>query len=269
MENDGLDEDGFIRNSGSLDKIPERFTAVLKFVQNAVESQFGQEMHSLYVYGSVASGKARPKLSDLDVFIVFKNDVSPQNKESVVQLEKKLSHKFLSEVREVGIACASVPEIFEGDNQVGWGCFIKHMCVCLSGENLATALPKFEPTRAVAFGLNGDLKQEMEKVRTAMSERSDATINKTVMSFSRKMVRTAFGLVIEEAHCWTTDLNECATIFESYYPEHVTQIRQTLEIAKGAPVDCDKFLILLDGFGCWLAEEIDRKLLPFASQNII
>jgi predicted nucleotidyltransferase len=260
MENNGLDENGYIRSEGSLAKIPERFVVLVEAVKCAIVSAFELQLHSLYIYGSVASGNARALTSDLDMLIVFKTDLSPQVGEAVIQLENDLSQRFQNDVREVGLAATSVSEIFDGDNQIGWGCFIKHMCVCLTGEDLGTRLPKFRPTKAVAYGLNGDLKQEIAEARRAMLDGLPGNINRTVRSISRKMIRTAFCLVMEEANCWTTDLSECSSIFSTYYPEHTTQIQRILQISKGAPANYDELLNTLNGFGQWLCEEVEHKL---------
>ena len=260
IKDNGLDEDGYIRSDGSLSKITPGFTSLVRTVQSAIESAFAHQLHGLYLYGSVASGNARPLKSDLDILVVFKSDLSPQVRSALSRLESNLTEKFQAEVREVGLAATSVFEVLEGNNQVGWGCFIKHMCVCLSGEDLGTKLPRFKPTIAVAYGLNGDLKEEIEKSKHVMLNGAPGTINRTIMSISRKMVRTAFCLVIEEANCWTSDLTECASIFSNYYPDRSAQIQHVLQISEGASANCDEFLIVLNSFGQWLCNEVEYKL---------
>jgi uncharacterized protein len=269
IEDNGLDEDGYIRIDGSLSKITERFTPLVKEVQGAIVGAFEHQLHSLYLYGSVASGNARPITSDLDILIVFKSNPSSQVRTTLTQLENELSQSFRADVREVGFAHTFVAEVLEGDNQVGWGCFIKHLCVCLTGEDLGTKFPRFKPTRAVGYGLNGDLKQEIDKAKHVMLDGLPCTINKTIMSISRKMVRTTFSLVIEEAHCWTTNLNDCSSIFSAYYPEHTAQIQYLLQISKGAPASWDEFFSILDGFGQWLCDEVEHKLRAAEAEETI
>jgi uncharacterized protein len=261
IRDNGLDEDGYISTDSSLDKITKRFAALIEIVQSKIVNAFESQLHSLYVYGSVASGKARPVSSDLDILIVFKNKPTPQIRASVVQLENELSQTFRADVREVGLAVTFLAEVFEGDYQIGLKCFIKHLCVCLFGEDLGTQFPKFKPTRAVAYGLNGDIKQVLEKAKQVMLTGSPDTISKTTMSASRNMIRTAFCLVMEEANCWTTILDDCASIFTAYYPERAPEIQHLLQIAKGAQVSCDEFLSTLNGFGKWLCDEVEGKLM--------
>jgi len=55
MEDNGLDEDGYIRGDGSLSKITGCFSALVETVQCAIVSEFEDQLHSLYIYGSIAS----------------------------------------------------------------------------------------------------------------------------------------------------------------------------------------------------------------------
>jgi len=260
IEGHGLDEDGYIRIDGSLSKITARFRALVETVQCAIVASFEAQVHSLYVYGSVASGQAKPITSDLDILIVFNGDPSLQVRRTLTQLEGKLSQDFRADVREVGLEATSIAEVFEGDNPVGWGCFIKHLCVCLAGDDLGERFPKFKPTKAVAYGLNGDVQEEIERAKRVLQDSSARDTDRTIRTISRKMVRTAFCLTMEEANCWTGNLDECASIFSEYYPEWAAQIEDVLRISKGAPASSDECLNQLDGFGQWLCVEVQTKL---------
>jgi uncharacterized protein len=260
MEDNGLDEDGYIRSDGSFSKITGRFRALLEIVQEKIVNAFESQLHSLYVYGSVASGTARPATSDLDILMVFKNEPTQQMRASVKELEHELSQSFRADLREVGLAVTFLAEVLQGDYQIGIKCFIKHLCICLYGADLGAEFPKFKPTRAVAYGLNGDIRDVIEKAKHAMLDGSPETISKTTMSISRNMIRAAFCLVMEEANCWTTNLNDCCSVFTTYYPEQANQVQHLLQISKGAQVSYDELLSILNDFGRWLCDEVERKL---------
>jgi hypothetical protein len=132
--------------------------------------------------------------------------------------------------------------------------------VCLTGEDLGAKFPKFKPTRAVAYGLNGDFKEALEKAKQLMLVDLPGTISKTTMSISRKMIRTAFCLVMEEANCWAPNLNDCSSIFTTYHPEHSDQIQALWQISNGARIRNNEFLSILNSFGQWLCDEVERKL---------
>lgn len=262
MKDDGLDAEGYVRNLGSLSKIPTSLQPAVDQARLKIGEAFQSELHSLYLYGSVASGKAQLGSSDLDLFLVFRESPQAHVQALATQLEAELTQKFLPDLREVGFALASLSEILGGDNQIGWGFFIKHQCVCLTGEDLAVKFPRYKPTRAVAYGLNGDLSLEIEKTKNVLQSGLPEVVNKGMMSISRKMVRTAFCLVIEEANCWTTDLSECVQIFSVYYPERESFVRRVLSFAQGSATDQTEFFFLLNDFGQWLSREIEHKL-PF------
>jgi len=67
----GLDSNGFIISDVSKDKIDGVYVPCIRESVENLKKLFHQQLHSVYVYGSVARGDAIAKKSDLDVIAMF------------------------------------------------------------------------------------------------------------------------------------------------------------------------------------------------------
>jgi predicted nucleotidyltransferase len=112
---------------------------------------------SLYVYGSVANGTARPGSSDVDLLSIDLPDAS--------LLGQRLSARYVGICRGVEVAAATVADL-SGDTDAAYGyrVFLRHYCVHLAGPDPASALsspwPDWSasttvPGRPTVHGLSG------------------------------------------------------------------------------------------------------------------
>ena len=85
---------------------------------------------------------------------------------------------------------------------------LKHLCVCLYGEDLGKNQLNSKPTKKVAKAFNGDLGK---LIKSCLQKPEKDKIH----SIMRKIVRTGFSLVIEEEKSWTTDLKNHMKFFQN------------------------------------------------------
>ncbi|EKY3920813.1 nucleotidyltransferase domain-containing protein, partial [Enterobacter hormaechei] len=71
-----VDRNGYITRPRHHGIQPE-YSHLIANVISILNDDFPDRIHSLYVYGSVAEGKAKPGISDLDITVVFTSDVDP------------------------------------------------------------------------------------------------------------------------------------------------------------------------------------------------
>ena len=133
---EGVTSAGMIRTGASRHRIPEVFAPMLAAAVDAVEANDGSA--SLYVYGSVATGKAQVPTSDVDLLTVG------LRAETGALISADLSAEFADLCRAVEIGAAQ-PEDFSSESDEGYGgrVFLRHYCVHLSGPDLHSALPEF------------------------------------------------------------------------------------------------------------------------------
>ena len=63
-----IDNDGFLVNPASLDKIQDEWKPMINEVVEVYKKQFGNNLKNVYIRGSVAKGEAIKNISDLDTF---------------------------------------------------------------------------------------------------------------------------------------------------------------------------------------------------------
>ncbi len=240
----GVDKDGFILKKAHPSKIKKPFSKIVTEAKAHLLAKFPDQIHSIYVYGSVATGKAKLKTSDLDILVVFKKKQDPK---LVENLSKTLSKNYKSFVREVGIALSTIKEVTA--DTYGWGCFIKHLCVDIYGENLSSKLPKFKPSQKVALAFNGDCQKVLAAaIKQLLKNPSIAETEKICRSTLRKIVRTGFSQVMDREKSWTTDLKKSYLAFIKYYPEQKALMKQALNLAFVPTSDRNQLLELLSNF---------------------
>ncbi len=247
----GVDKNGFIVTKTSAIKIKKPFSRIVAEVKADLLAKFADQMHSIYIYGSIATGEAKLKKSDLDVLVVFKKKPSPKLKSQIENVSEKLSKEYKTFVREVGIALSDVKEVHA--DTYGWGCFMKHLCVDIYGENLSAKLAKFKPTERVAQAFNGDCKKVVESaIKKLSANLSKEDVQKICSSTMRKIVRTGFSLVMDQEKSWTTDLEKSYLVFAKYYPEQKAKMKEALDMALTPTSDKDKLIEFLKGLKLWL-----------------
>jgi predicted nucleotidyltransferase len=256
---DGLDPEGYLEVSCALEKIPPIFQPLLDESIALLQSTFATSLHSIYLYGSVATGHAQPAKSDLDLLVLFADAISPLHQAEIEQVAATLTASHLHLVREVGIGAASLHEALAKESLPGLGCFLKHLCLCVSGEDIRPLLPKFRPSIEVARGFNGDYAAVTQTMLTDLAQTDQTSVAQSVMRrLCRKTVRTGFSLVMPRLGRWTTDLETSVNYFCRYYPEKRTQMALILSWIQHPPKDSASFLQTMKPLSDWLAAEIGR-----------
>ena len=119
---------------------------------------------------------------------------------------------------------------------------------------------KFSPTKKLARNLHLDISKNIEeairKIKSANSEEAKLQIK----SIMKKIIRTAFSIVMEDENYWTTDLDEMAKIFTKYYPEKKQQINAVLKLAKSESPNRKSATSILNNFGKWVSSEFYKKV---------
>ena len=135
-------------------EIQPEYTSVVGEVITKLTSNFSDLVHSLYVYGSVATGRARLGKSDLDLTVIFNNEPSQTTTDKllVIQSELEINNPIVS---KIDFDCGVLPQVLNPKSIFSWGYWLKHHCVCVYGENLSLKFSPFKPSKAIAIAVNG------------------------------------------------------------------------------------------------------------------
>ena len=239
---EGLDTDGYLTTGVALDRIPPAYVAVVADCVAEIARALGATLHGLYLYGSVATGRARRPASDLDLLAVTLSAVD------VSALEADLSARHRDIVREVGISHGTLAQVWaDGAEGLGGRCFLKHYCVPLTGVDLRAELPACRTSREVADGFNGDL------LAACRAWRSTVDTPVTARNAARRLLRAAATLESVEHGGWSTDQGTGAELVARHHPEWTVTVRRALSwIDRPDHADPDHVRDLL-AFGEWLA----------------
>ncbi|MFS0591538.1 nucleotidyltransferase domain-containing protein [Cytobacillus horneckiae] len=90
----------------SKDKIDDVYKNCIRESVESLKSLFHEQLHSVYVYGSVARGDEIVKKSDLDLIALLDGKLSSIKLDKLKKLAEELSQKYHSLFRDVGIAVA-------------------------------------------------------------------------------------------------------------------------------------------------------------------
>ena len=214
------------------------------------------KIHSLYLYGSVATGKAKSPTSDLDILVILNEPVTEALNAGFVELGENLSQKYIELFREVGIGVTDINEVLHGEDPLGWRFFMQVLCVKMYGEELYDEVKEFRPTTKLARELQSDLTRVLKSAIEKIEKLSGAKQKLTIRAAMKKIIRAAFGLVMERENYWTVDLLEMKEIFCKHYIEHraaMDEVQQLLQDERPSGV---RAIELIKQLGSWLEVEL-------------
>jgi uncharacterized protein len=251
----GLNDDGTIAREGALDRVPAAFTPVVDAARAQITGTFGPRLHSAYLYGSIPRGTAIPGLSDLDMLIVLRDEPAACDRAAAKAIEAALDGSF-PQIDGVGIVLGSVAASLSELERYDGGFFVACLCTPLLGDDLAGQLPRYRPTSLLARETNGDLALVLPRLRARAAEATTDAECRTISRYAgRRLVRTGFTLIMPRWGGWTSDLDQSAELFGTYYPERAAQMRIAAATGRTPSADPAVLGLLIDDLGPWLAAE--------------
>jgi hypothetical protein len=176
--------------------VPQPFEPVLSTAVEAI-AEAGRDA-SAYLYGSVATGRARQPQSDVDLLTV---GLGPGRAE---ELGRELSSQFSGLCRGVEIATATPEDLAGGpDGEYGFRVFLRHYCIHLAGPGYGLGLPRFPADARAARGFNGDIAQHAARWQEALAAGDEP--GRLGRRLARKTLLAVSGLVSIHDGTWTTD----------------------------------------------------------------
>ena len=191
----GLDPNGFIVSDVSKDKIDKVYVDCIRESVKRLRDLFHHQLHSVYVYGSVARGEAVVLKSDLDLIAMFNGQLSSVQLTALKGVSEKLSHKYLSLVRDVGIAIAYYEHTVDPSNYYE-NAFLTELCVCVYGEDLGERFGPYKLTSEIAIRFNGDICDVLAETLNRLETASDEDFKTISQNFARKLIRTYYSMVM-------------------------------------------------------------------------
>jgi hypothetical protein len=257
------DEEGWIVNPCRSDRLQPLWLDLVEDLKELCREYFGDNLHSLYIRGSVARGCAFAGISDLDSFAIIYEELADEEDKWTASTQRllKLKYPFCAGV-EIGI----IPyQNFLKTHHLK--VLLKTQSLCIFGEDLSRSLPSYilpsyKPGMDLvrqALLLPNFLKSSEEKLRKLDPKSIVFTTEVKQISavVGKRMVRAGMDLVVERSRQYTRDLYLCYESFSFYYPEQKLNMKKALELAIAPSENRAGLLVFMGIFGDWLVSEIE------------
>ncbi len=251
-----LDEEGYIINDLFLDNMQPEYKVPLDEIIHLAKDRLGEQLHSVYIRGSVAKGKAIPEISDLDTMLI------------VHQMPSKELYQQLRAAREVidskydflnGI---ELPIYLYGDlkDKPKLQFLLKTQCLCVYGTDATLELPKFK-LGPYAYAHASQVEQginHLEHLEQWLEEQGgdqEENLKGYCAWIMKRHVRVGFELVMMREQYFTRDLYPCYAGFIKHYPEHQAAMYRMLELAVFPKADKEEIRKVTYALSDFLLEE--------------
>lgn len=245
-----VDENGYLKNPASLEKIQEKWKPLIDDVVEVYKKNFGENLHSVYVRGSVAKGGAVDGVSDLDTFAYV--SLPKENIRKGWQSEEKdlLKEKYPF-AEDIEISAMPLPET---------GSSMILQSVCVYGEGME--VPPKKPGKDMINHLHyleeryANTQKWLEEIPANEKEK---IIGKCAW-LMKDILRAGFELTMERSGKYTRDLYLCYKDFSEYYPDKEHLMREVLDLVLNPTDDKEKILELKQKIAPFIIEESKKFL---------
>ncbi|MEF1185655.1 nucleotidyltransferase domain-containing protein [Vibrio sinaloensis] len=215
-------------------------------------------LHSIYLYGSVARRTAKPGSSNLDVIVVTHKSFN-DSKAALFNTIKWRFQKSYPFITEVSFKTALVSDVVSLDSIFSWGFQLRHCAVCVHGENLAECFGDYEPSWEIAKHWNMDVEDWVAVYRNRIA-RADKTedLIKSQKIIAKKLLRASYSVVMYRDKKWFDDPLECGQQFLRYFPEKQVEIERLGILLSGRLIAKRSVIGILDSFGDWLVKQYKK-----------
>ncbi|MEF1256882.1 nucleotidyltransferase domain-containing protein [Vibrio sp. M260112] len=221
-------------------------------------SGLGDNLHSVYLYGSVARKTAKPNQSNIDVVVVTHRGFSDL-RTTLLNSIKWRFQKTHPHITEISFKTALAQDVASLDSIFSWGFLLRHCAVCVYGEDLSECFGDYEPSWEIAKHWNMDVEDwvAVYRNRIARADKPEEQV-KAQRIIAKKLLRASYSLVMYKDKQWFEDPIECGQQFLRYYPDKQVEIERLGILLSGRLIAKRSVIGILDGFGDWLAKQYKK-----------
>lgn len=234
------------------------YQPALKELVNYLRAGLGEQLHSIYLYGSVARKTAVPNKSNLDIVVVSYGSIEQE----WVTLMNTIRWRFQTRfpfITDVSIKTAPVKQVASLDSLFSWGFMLRHCSVCLYGDDLAECFGDYEPSWEIAKHWNMDVGDWVQFYRDKIAKAhfEEEQVNAQTV-IAKKLLRASYSLVMYKDKNWFDEPNLCGEHFLRYHPEKKKEIDRLMILLSGRVIPKRSVIGLLDSFGSWLVKQYQK-----------
>ena len=257
------DKRGYLVNNCNIQNNQNHWLEVVEAVKNIYLTTWQDNIHSIYLRGSIAKGTAIDNVSDIDSFAVLKAD----NMMSTNAFTRDKIEAWANETEErliarfpftTGLEVGLVPFESVEDRSYIYNFIIKVTAACIYGNNLASQIAPYKLSHDIAFQtkyIHFHLEQFWSEYHNETEEEKKLWLNWLM----RRFLRLGIEFVMQNEQHYTRDLYFCYESFAKHYPQQAEQMYFALELAIN-PQTNEEVITFVRDFGDWLVNEASKKL---------
>ncbi len=252
-----LSNSGHIINDRAESKIQPQWRPLLDDVIELFKEK-EPKLHSIYIRGSVADGRAIDGISDIDSLALLDTDEDAPMldcswiEEANQSLGKK--YPFCD-----GVETYLLPkERALSDRKSGF--YIQSQSICIYGEDIIPRLSPYRVGEDSTFSHAKNLEYDLRYIRQKLYENSDPDFVKTCCKkVMKRIVRAAMESCMVEQNRYTRDLFLSNEMFALSCPEESGRIAKAMHYALNPTEDQGELLQVIAESGDFLVHHIQQK----------
>ncbi|MEY8347293.1 nucleotidyltransferase [Bacillus cereus] len=252
-----VDDTGYIINDSHINKIQPVFLEVIKEVKNTCFQSLQDDLHSIYIRGSVPRGIGIEGIADIDTIILVRKDPKILDLERIESIEQQLLTKFDC-ISGVELSFYNVEEIIHSTHFSFISFMIETHGVCIFGEDIRSQLPKYKVSQELArehlIYLQSQIEQACEELIHNKGRDDIIDCCRWIMKI---VVRAGLALTIDKEGLYSRDLYPAYELFSRHFPGQEQNMRRALQYAINPIDDIKEILAFLDDFGGWMIKLAD------------
>jgi len=263
-----VDKYGYLINDAKQEHITPQYQVVIDDAVQAYREHIGDDIHSIYVTGSVPRGLAVEGQSDLDIFAILEYYTEPElvMQDWLPEIAKRIAdkHECVSSVQmEIWVH----GWLLHDPTEFSVSAFIlKTHAVCVWGVDMtpdvtAYQFSKRETQLAIAnddvVQIEPDIDEAIEKIE---ADDSADNVRYWCKRICKNMIHVMFGLVMADESVHTRDMDVSVQYILKHYADQQAQVERTVNYITSPTDSQDEILDFLDDFGEWLIAECDTWL---------
>jgi len=253
-----VDKNGFI-NEPVFSGFQPVFAPLISDVVHKLSSDMPDQIHSIYVYGSLAEGTGREALSDLDLTVIFNRELDDPISDKIHSVKSELEQQY-SVISKIDIDPGVLDEVMLPASANRWGYWLKHHCVCVYGEDLGERFEPFRPSLNIAIAVNGDFLTVLNRYVALMKPALEPAERHALQrAAARKAIRSTNILRENNDQDWPVTLEELCEKFNGRYPALTEELDYLLSISYRTRGDIMNFASRIRTFAYWLNAEFHTR----------
>lgn len=255
------DTEGNLINTSSWSNIQREYYELIEEIKESYRRVLGNNLHSIYLYGSIPQGKVKKGLSDIDTLaIIGKDTVDSKVNKALSSDGTKLLKKYslVSFVQMEAFPMTTVVNTYIFSHEAF---ILKSQGICVYGKDLIDSLPQARVSKRLANKELQQLKNDIDEAKRELTKtQKPEEVRYWCKRIMKNILRDGFYLVMDKERKYTPDIRLSAETFSKYYPDKKEEMDRVLNLANGPTTKKEKVLEVLDIFGIWIIGETDKWL---------